>query len=243
MNSRTTPPGWGNDPVTLYLDARRGNQHATLSNKRSQVIDLVAIDGMFRKLLDGAIDPDPFLPMGFLHRAHSAYLTAVDAVMAGQLHELHALLRVCLEQASYGHFIGNDQALWERWMDRYEPRTRSQQDKWRKQFSHGNIARKLKAADARLGDIYTELYEQTIDYGAHPNERGMSLNSDIADLPDGGKEFKTLYLHRDGPMLDFGLKTTARVGLCVLRIAQMIYPTRIRAIGIQHQLNDMCKRF
>jgi hypothetical protein len=243
MNERATSSGWGKDPITQYLDTCRAIQLATFSNKRSQVIDLVAIDDMFRKLVDGAIDPKPFLPMEFLRPSHSAYLTAVDAVMAGRLQELHTLLRACLEQALYGHFIGNDQARWGRWMDRHDPRTPGQKDKWRKEFAHGNLARNLKASNAGLGGTYTELYERTIDYGAHPNERGLSMNSDIVDLPDGGKHFGTLYLQDDGLMLDFSLKSTARVGLCVLRIAQVIYPTRMQANGTQHQLNDMCKQF
>lgn len=44
-------------------------------------------------------------------------------------------------------------------------------------------------------------------------------------------------------MLDFSLKATAQIGLCVLRIARVIYPTRVQAIGIQYRLDDMCKRY
>ncbi|NQW13916.1 MAG: hypothetical protein HQ479_06625 [Rhodobacter sp.] len=192
MNEKLIPPGWRKDHVTRYLDTCRGNQLATFANKRSQVIDLISIDGMFRKLVDGAIDPKPLLPMVFLLRAHSAFLNAVGAVMAGQLHEAQALLRVSLEQAGYGHFIGDDQERWERWMNRHEPRTRSQQDKWRKEFSNGTIARHLTSADPTLGGIYTELYNRTIDYGGHPNERGMSMSTDIVDLPDGGEQTQAL---------------------------------------------------
>lgn len=243
MNEKPVPSGWSDDAVTQYLDTCRANQFATFANKRSQVNDLATIDGMFRKLVDGAIDPKPFLPMGFLQRSHSAYLTAVGAVMAGQLHEVQALLRACLEQAAYGHFIGKDQARWERWMKRHEHRTRSQQDKWRKEFSNGKVSHHLTSADASLGEIYTELYDQTINYGGHPNERGMSMNSEIFDLPDGGKQFQALYLHGNGLMLDFGLRMTAQVGLCALRIARVIYPTRVQAIGVEYELGEMCKRF
>lgn len=243
MNDSPPPRGWGNDPVTQYLDTCRANQFATFANKRCQVIDLITIDGMFRKLLDGAIDPKPILPMGFLLRAHSAYLTAVGAMMAGQLHELQALLRMCLEQAGYSHFIGGDQVRWERWMDRHEPGTRSQKDKWKKEFTHGNVSRGLNASNATLGDIYTKLYDRTIDYGGHPNERGASMSSDLVHLPDGGQQWLTVYLHEDGLMLDYCLKTTAQVGLCALRIARLIYPARAQAVGISYQMDDICKRY
>lgn len=232
MNETTTPHRWGEDPVTQYLDNCRDNQLATFANKRSQVIDLVEIDGMLRELVNGTIDPELVRPMAFLLRAHSAYLTAVGAVMAGQLHELHSLLRSCLEQASYGHYIGNDQERWELWMNRHDSRSRTQQDNWRKEFAIRKIIRNLKAADEDLGNLFAELYDQTIDYGGHPNERGMFMNSDIMDLPDGGKKFLSIYLQGDGLMLDFCLKMTAKVGLCVLRIAQAIYPTRIESVRI-----------
>ena len=86
-----TPAGWGQDPFTQYLDALRANQLATFANKRSAAIDLTTIDGMFRKLIDGAVNPKPFLPMGFLGRAHSAFLAAAGAIMAGQIYEAQAL--------------------------------------------------------------------------------------------------------------------------------------------------------
>lgn len=242
MNEKMTPPEWGKDAVSHYLDTCRANQLATFANKRSEMIDLVAIDTMFRKLLVDALNPNPLQSMDFILRSHSAYLTAVNAVMSGQLHELHPLLRACLEQASYGHFLSN-QTRWERWMQRHDLSSRSQKDKWRKEFSHGNVARNLRETRPDLGDTYNDLYERTIDYGAHPNERGASMSSDILDLPDGGKKLLTIYLHSGGLMQDFCLRATAQVGLCVLCVAQLIYPSRMQAVGIQHQLDDMCKRY
>jgi len=100
------PDGWGRDPLTEYLDAFRANQLATFANKRSAIVDLTTIDKMFRTLIDGAMNPKPFLPMSFLQRAHSAFLAAAGAVMAGQIYEAQALLRVCLEQGAYAFYIG-----------------------------------------------------------------------------------------------------------------------------------------
>ena len=110
-----TPPGWGTDPLTQYLDDARGNQFATFDNKRRAVADLIAIDRLLLKLLHSAVNPDPKIPMFFLQRAHAAYRAATSAVMAGQLYEAQALLRLCLEHAGYGHFIGGDVKKWERW--------------------------------------------------------------------------------------------------------------------------------
>ena len=94
------PNGWGQDSFTQYLENCRNNQFGTFANKRDAVIDLTTIDKMFRKLLDEAVNPKPLLPMDFLRRAHSAFLAASGAVMAGQVYESQALLRVCLEQGA-----------------------------------------------------------------------------------------------------------------------------------------------
>lgn len=236
-----TPAGWGQDPLTQYLDKCRTNQLATFANKRSAVIDLTTIDEMFRKLIDGAVNPKPFLQMSFLGRAHSAFLAAAGAVMAGQIYEAQAQLRVCLEQGAYAHYIGEDQARWELWMNRHDsPAARKAV---RDEFTHGKICRHIKAAAPELGDIYSILYDRVIDYGAHPNERGSSLSSMMEDTEDGGRRFSTIYLHGDGLQMNVGLKTAAQVGLWVLRIAQELYPTRVQATGIQYQLEDILKRF
>lgn len=245
MDHRTCrpPTGWGNDPLTQHLDSGRGNQWATFANKRSKVIDLITIDGMFRKLFDGAINPRPFLPVTFFLRSHSAYLSACGAVMAGQVHEAQALLRVCLEQGGYALYIGKDQARWKRWMGRHELRTRTQQDKWKDEFTHGKVTRHITASDVDLGRVYTTLYDQTIQYGGHPNERGTFASMTMEETEDGGRRFNTVYLHDDGPLLDFALRTTVQVGICALRFAKVIYPHRVTATGVKFQLETISKRF
>ena len=114
------PSGWGQDHLTQYLDSYRDNQHATFANKRSEVIDLITIDQMFRTLLDGPRDPKPFIPMDFLRRAHAAYLAATGAIMAGQVYPAQALLRSSLEHGAYAHYINDDLPRWERWMSRHD---------------------------------------------------------------------------------------------------------------------------
>src|SRR3546814_15809579 len=80
---------------------------------------LIKIDGMCDRFR-GAINPRPFYPMGFLLRAHAAFRAGVGAIMAGQLFESQALLRLCLEHAAYGFYIGADEGRMERWLRREE---------------------------------------------------------------------------------------------------------------------------
>ena len=239
--NHTPPTGWGNDPLTGYLDQYRDNQLATFANKRSVVIDLTTIDNLFRKLVDGAVNPDPIYPMNFLGRAHSAFLASAGAAMACQVYESQTLLRVCLEQGAYAFYIGNNTDRWKLWMGRHDSKESKQ--KVRDEFMYGKIRNYLTDKFPILGKNYSELYDRVIDYGAHPNERGASLSSMSEVIEDGGQRFSAIYLHEDGLALDLCLKTTAQIGILVLLIAQEIYPARFQATGIKYQLKDIAARY
>lgn len=235
-----TPNGWGNNSLTAYFENYRSNQYATFANKGPAVADLIGIDELFELFLRGAINPRPFVPMEFLLRAHAAFRAAVGAVMAGQLYEVQALLRLCLEHGSYGFYIGADQERWERWMARNDNSATKQAV--REEFTHGKIKKALTAASNTIGGHFETLYDVLIDFGAHPNEQGFSMSSAIHKV-DGDAHFNTIYLHGDGLPLDLGLKRTAQVGLCALHIAQLIYPARFELLGIKDKLAELRTRY
>lgn len=241
MDKTVPPPGWGQDRFTKYLDEVRENQFATFVHKRSEVSDLASIDKMFRKLFEDAVNPRPFIPVSFILRAHSAFLSAAAAVLAGQAVEAQALLRVCLEQGGYAYFIGNDDARYERWMGRNTSQKAKQLV--RDEFKQGQIIRHLKSAAPEIGKLYETLYDRTIDTGAHPNAMGTLLSSAVENQKDGGVQFTTIYQHADGVPLVYGLRSSAQVGLCVMLIARLIYPSRVKAVGIDQQLDGMLRRY
>lgn len=237
---KLAPEGWGDDTLTSYLEDYRNNQFATFVGKEAELGDLMAIDGMLTKLLLNARDPKPFVPMTFLLRSHSAYRAAAGAAMAGQLFEAQALLRLCLEHAAYGHYIGGDNALWERWMRRHD--SEDHRKAVRKEFTAAKVEKKLQAADASLATAYKTLYERLIDFGAHPNEKGFSMSSNIR-RENGDVHIEAIYLHSDGLPLDLALKTTAQVGIAVLRIGRIIYPSRFRDLGLDTDLDGIKRRY
>jgi hypothetical protein len=49
------PPRWGNDEITKFLDAARGNQYATFANLSAEFQKLIAIDKTYRKSLQGLV--------------------------------------------------------------------------------------------------------------------------------------------------------------------------------------------
>lgn len=242
MSSRPTtpPPGWAQDMLSAYLQEFRGNQWATFHNKRPEMRDFIALDDMFNRLLHGAKNPKPILPATFLLRAHSAFRAAVSLAMGGQLYEVQSLLRLCLEHAAYGFFIGGDQALWTRWMKREE--SEKNREAVRREFSHGAIKHKLKKADADVAKNFVAMYERLIDFGAHPNEQGFSMST-LLERDGNETRISALSLHGEGDQLNFSLKTVAQTAICALQIAHLIYPVRMDLAGISHDLQQIAKRY
>lgn len=112
----------------------------------------------------------------------------------------------------------------------------------REEFTSGAIKRAIKRADRKIGEHFETLYERLIDFGAHPNEHGFSMSTRLKEEP-GETHMLTIYLHDDGLPLDFALKTTAQVAICVLQIAFILYPTRMELQGIRHELDQVTIRY
>lgn len=222
MKNQHVPLGWGKDPLTQYLDNTRENQYAVFVHKRSKVDHLILIEIMCRQFWDGVSDPSPFAPMLFLHRANAAYLSAVSAIMSGQANEMWTLLRLCIEQSAYAHFVSGDECRYKEWFDRDTSKTK--RDKVRKLFSTANISRHLKAHDPKVGQVFDRLYDESITFGAHPNPAGAMLNIKALEVDEGGVTFSTSVLQGDGLALDLGLRKAAQIGIFMLDIAHMIYP-------------------
>lgn len=229
------PDRWGLDHLTGYFDNVRNNQYATFANK-SAVQDLVDIDGCFRKIVDGAINPRPAFPLRFMLRSHSAFLTGCGAAMAGQTYELTALLRSCLELAAYGWYIGSDDSRALRWDGRHDSPVNKR--RVRKEFRIGNIRQYMESQSERLARMFDELYETMIDFGGHPNEKGFSVGSSIS-RGEGQTRINTIYLQADGIALDWSIRMTANVGIWSLHAFQVVYPEKFQLTGVSEKLEGL----
>ena len=71
----------------------------------------------------------------------------------------------------------------------------------------------------------SDLYETSIDFGAHPNERAIGASA-LVEEAGGNVKMMQIQLHGKGVQLDFALKHTARVGLMICEIAAYLFPGR-----------------
>lgn len=237
MRNRIVPPKrWGDDELTKFLDSSRDNQFATFANKVSETTRIVDIDKGFRRILHGWINPSDLIAAFLMFRAHSAYRAAASCAFAGQSAELYPLLRIALEYGGYAILINRKPGLAEVWLNRGE--SDADRARVRSEFKVGNIRETLASSNASLERTFSELYERSIDLGAHPNELSVTTSLTIGER---GKrnDYSQVYLHGDGIVLDHSLRSLAQVGICVLLIFQEIFPERFELLGVSYDLTKL----
>lgn len=228
---KEAPPGWGEDEFTKFLDAARDNQWATFWNKRSPVEKLIAIDAEFTKVSKDWLNPHNEIAAFLLLRCHAALRAAVGLAMSGQAAEAYALCRVMLEYAAYAvhiHFH-SDVRLEEVWLDRHK--SPASMETQRNAFWHRKVLASVKAANVHVGQRFEDLYQRTIDFGGHPNEKSVTSNLKMVEEP-GKRTMLSIIQHGDGIELDHALKTVAQCGLVSLEMLQVVFNARFEILGI-----------
>lgn len=230
------PDGWASDPLSAFIETARQNTFATFENLKGSYNRLRDIDRLFVRAtenLHGLRDDTDLLPATFLLRAHSAYRGACRLVLSGQLPEAYMVLRGGLENSLYGFFLHTHPEKAETWLRRSDDAASKQ--KVKDEFQIGPMLTLLDSKDTGTGKAVRGLYEQTIDYGAHPNELALTSNA-RTKMIDGGKRFELSYLTGDSTVLRLCLKTTAQVGVGSLTISRLIFRERFELLEIAFPL-------
>lgn len=236
-NERFKPPpnGWGDDDLTRFIHTATENTYATFERKNPLFQVYVRIDSQFRSLVSARID-EP-VPGFLLARTHSALLASIRMAMSGQAIETFVLSRCCLECALYAlHCEGRDHVA-EVWLRRHEDPDAMRA--CRAEFTFGKL---IETADARLPAAVTrrlkELYQRSIDYGGHPNERAISVSM-MVEEDATHKHYAQLYLAGDGALLNFALLSAADAGLTALEILFPAFKKRFELLNIDREMEDI----
>jgi hypothetical protein len=226
------PPGWGNDQISQYLTNVQQNRLAAFVRLQPIWDHLARIDQQFEKAtgnLHGLSGARSAFAAQFLIRSRSSFLAGVQTCTGGQLAETYMLLRGCLESSLYGfHVIQKKDAL-EIWLRRDEDATAKR--RMRSNFAFGSLLTTLESLDPETGPVARRLYEQTIDYGAHPNPYSLLTQTTRTEQEDSVGHSLT-WVAGDCIAMRLCLKTTAEVGLCALHIFRHAFSTRFDILGI-----------
>jgi hypothetical protein len=238
MSLRDPPPGWETDEISKFLDVARSNSYATFHNLRSEYQKLVDIDIAFRKAVDSLINTKDWFAAFFLLRAHSSFLGAVRLSISGQVSEGYACLRLTIENALYGLYISQNPGSRETWLRRHD--SDAAKKRVREEFKIRSLFDALRSIDTYEAKVVETLYERTIDYGAHPNERALMQSMEINEGADR-VDLKVIYLTGDTLSLRLALRTCAQVGVCCLGVFRLIYRQRFDLVGLSDTLTAIKK--
>jgi hypothetical protein len=232
------PQGWGTDSLSEFLEMARGNQFATFANKGGWYRRLVAIDELFFRVSKQWLNPkDPLAALLFL-RCHAAFRAACGLAIAGQVTEASVMHRSCLEYAAYALHINRNRSLGPLWLDRHQDEATLK--KVRREFKVENVRKTLTACNRHAAERFDTLYQRAIDFGGHPNERGVTGSLQMEDVADR-RLMKQLFLHGDGVALDHALKTTAQCGVVCLEILQGVFNALFELLGVNAELLEIRK--
>lgn len=230
------PKRWAEDPLSEFIQDAFKNSLATFVHKKHAFDLLLKTDGAFRRIgqnLDNAGNP---LAPALLHRSHSAFLASCRLSMSGQATETFPLLRSCLEYALYALHINENPSYAEVWLRRHENEESLRTVK--RSFKHVHVMETLLNFDEALHNDLSQLYEQTIDFGGHPNERGVS--SSTAMRTEGDTiVIRNQLLHGDSLALGYALKITAQIGLGSMKVFRLIFRERFDLLGLRDTIDSL----
>ena len=146
--------------------------------------------------------------------------------MSGQISEAQALNRAAIEQAWYALHIAKDPGQWPRaeiWLRRNE--SEAAEKACKTEFTVANVRQTHESLDADTAKHLAYLYNQTINFGAHPNQMGVL--SSIRHVEDAEKivfNVGILAPHPHGVMAT--TRVAAAVAIGAFKVFALIYPER-----------------
>ena len=231
-----SPAGWGQDVLTQFMDAARQNQFATFHNLPGAYARLRDLDGLFLKALDHLDNPEYWVPPFFFFRAHSAYRASIQLAMAGQIPESYMTLRGCLEFALYGVYMWRKPVAWDLWCARND--SPDAKKAVRREFTTTALFDAIPGLNPADRAATEQLYDRTIDLGAHPNQLGLFGSLKMKEGPDA-LHFDSAYLMGKSLELDLALRTSAQVGVAAFGLLGTVFDTRFQLLSLWSALGPV----
>ncbi len=238
------PDDWQSDSISKFITDAFTNCVATLTNFRTLPIIqiLIRLNDLFFSATEIQCHPirELLLP-NFLGRTHSAFLGTVRLSTSGQVVEAYMTARSVLENAMYSLYIQDDTTIDEKelqerakiWIERADNEDANR--KCRSTFKNHKVIKHLIDRNDNIGNKTANLYNIAINRGAHPNFPGHATTSNLS-LEGGKIDF---LIPGNNIVCKVCLQFTAQVGICSLKIFELIYKERFQSQGITKELNDI----
>jgi len=239
MSSTTYDDILGNDELSKSIAGAWHNIKATWTHYEPQVKVLSRINNLFRKYTQvfSSLSKEPVIssPAAFLGRAFGCYLASVRMSASGQFSESCIMFRACYENALYGYYIHKKPELGEIWAERHK--NEKAKSNARNKFKIGKILKTLTEQNPEVGKFVRKDYEESIDFGAHPNVYSVTCNYRVK----GGKPAIAIF-NNDPFIKEQCLLANIKVGLGCLSVFRLIYPEQMEKAGVPEELKDLYDR-
>lgn len=227
------------DGLRQYLAMADECLHELQTSGSPFVKVLLQYDEYLRHDLWQHAPPSPTFSVLLFLNAYQLFLAGARIALSGHPAAIFPLMRTALESASYGFLLEQQPALSETWRNRH----RSDADKkaCRKAFTFEKAIAGVRERAPDIHRLAQEAYDGAIDYGAHPNLRGVFGHITIDESrPDG----MTAVVHTSLYGADHhetirGLAACLDYGFLLISIIAVASPTASENLAAQLQaLND-----
>jgi hypothetical protein len=238
--TKLMPDSWGNDALSTIFQTAENNGRVT-SVKFPAVYSLLQRLHLAFHRVQEVIEKDnrpELLPTRFLMiRVHSSLLASMRLAMCGQAPEAYVVLRSAIEQAWYALHIAKDPSPPQRstiWLSRNDDA--ASKSRCKTEFTIANVRSTLDSLDPVTSKPLHQLYETMIDFGAHPNQRGVlaAINSS-----EQGKEhnYHVGILAPEPLPVVSALHETVAVGVGALKVFHLVFPERFQIMGLDSEID------
>ena len=220
------------DTISQFLQRAEYNSTATLETFPSVARLFDDINNTLLAANEALVNSSDWFLVVFLGRAHSAFLASVRLATCGQVPETFMTLRGVLENAMYALYIKDDPTRFDR-LVRWFKRNDTKESKFDMigDFKMGNLRMTLRARSERLDRITNELYERCVDFGGHPNQRGLLSAMSWKDGDDAAR-FAVHALTDNLRARAVALKSVSEVAVTSLHIFGEVFDIRFQLAGI-----------
>lgn len=156
-----------------YVMSAHETAQAFLSDGNAAVRGFRLFHDHFRQTLwgDGAVlSPTSGV---LIMNAYLLFLSGAHTALQGHAAAVFPLLRTALENACYAFLIAKDSKLESVWFNRHQDEASKRASRAAFAPAVRNTAEAINVLQPQSGNIILECYESAIDFGGHPNPRGV----------------------------------------------------------------------
>ncbi len=220
------------ESIPTFLAASRDQELIALDVHRSLLTSLDRLNAAFDNIPSVAIAGRALPPL-LLSQAHSAFLGAVRMSLAGQVHVAYMALRGCIESALCAFIMKQQPSSQEAWVNRKTNRSLC-----RNIFAN-QILPLLKEIDPPLGQVVEEIYETTIDRGAHPNVLSLGSHLDFDGWDAENRLSNILLLPATNTVVEAALSGCLVAGAAVASLSMHVMPDHAPAVAAHKEAMEV----